>query len=751
MWQSLRLSEKTNPDFISSAQELNRQTTVKLILTIGSLYLLFHLGITILWPGEIGWRVWIVSPVMLITGLLAWWLLPRRYLLGQAIWLAGLFVSITLAVVIFREPRVAYLYVLLPLVAIVTIGTPAAVAAVAAEVAVAWGLAQAVKPALLVNADVLLVAAGSVIAAMLGWAASESLLMVVYWSLSSYAQARDMTEEAQRNRGQLARVLRDLDQAYYRLQRANAALVVAWRTAAEAERFKAEFATTISHELRTPLNLIVGFSEMMMTSPESYGDAVLPGPYRRDLNAVYHSAQHLLALVDDVIDLARIDAGKIALAREEVDIAALVREATNMVHDYVSAKGLDLHIRIDETLPPVHLDRLRIRQVLLNLLVNAARFTREGGITVSVAPSADEVLVKVTDTGQGIPEEDLPRIFDEFRPHDEAGESTWAWHSGSGLGLPISKRFIELHHGHMGVESMYHQGTTIWFTLPASPPAQAGATTAAGSGEEHAADRAAERGADHNVPVSPLLPRPKPGARVVRDERIIVMVSDDPGLPRFVQRHLDGYNVAGAASAVEALGMVEELKPVAVLLDNHCDPEPLLTLNVPVVSCPLPSARRTAEALGVREMLSKPVLREEMLAAVDRLGQPPRRVLIADDDPDMVRLFQRMLAPAVPPEACLEAFSGAEALELLAHAEPRPDLVLLDLVMPNVDGYEVLKRMAADPGLSSIPVFVISAQAQDGAAQQLAGDIRITRREPLQVGELTRVLGAVFDCLSSGW
>lgn len=192
--------------------------------------------------------------------------------------------------------------------------------------------------------------------------------------------------------------------------------------ATRAAVFSIEFATSISHELRTPLNLIVGFSEMMMTSPESYGATVLPGAYRRDLNSIYNSAQHLLALVDDVIDLARIDAGKIALAREEVDLAVLVREATNMVHDYILAKGLEMEVHIASDMPRLWLDRLRIRQVFLNLLVNAARFTKKGSISVEVSMVGDEVLVSVKDTGQGISAQELPRIFDEFRPHEDTSE-----------------------------------------------------------------------------------------------------------------------------------------------------------------------------------------------------------------------------------------------------------------------------------------------------------------------------------------
>ncbi len=729
MWQALRLSERTSPDFVNSARELGQRTSAKLILTVGVAYLIWHMAAGLAWPGGVGWRVWLVSPVMLAASALAWVLLSRRYLLAQIVWQLGLLAAIALSAILFEEPRIIFLYAMLPLTAVITIGWPAAAAVEGLMGAAMLALARAGFLPLEARDLALILAAGA-FGGLLGWAASDSLLTVVYWSLSSYTQARDMTEEAQQNRGQLARVLKDLDQAYYRLQRANAALVAAWRAAAEAERFKAEFATNISHELRTPLNLIVGFSEMMMTAPESYGNTALPGPYRRDLNAIYTSAQHLLALVDDVIDLARIDAGRIALSRDEVDVAQLVREATDMVRDYVSAKGLYLQVRVAEPLPALWIDRLRIRQVLLNLLVNAARFTEKGGITVDVACLEGEIVARVTDTGRGIPSAELPRIFEEFRPQEDSGESPWAWHSGSGLGLPISKRFVELHHGRMGVESVFMEGTTIWFALPASTyTSMSTLTYTSTSTYTSTGMRAAPR---HSA-----------------DERIVVAVDEDASLARFLQRHLDGYRVVGACSAAEGLELIEELKPVAVLMDSHADPAALSLGGVPVIHCPLPSNLRAAQALGARAMLSKPVSRDELLAAIDGLGRPVRRVLIADDDPEMARMFERMLSSRLSPRDILEAHTGPEVLSLL-QAE-RPDLLLLDLVMPEVSGQEVLRRMAADPVLADIAVIVITAQAQDAVTTQLQGEMRISRADSFRLGEIILLLEAVCGALAPGW
>src|SRR5262249_55091727 len=200
---------------------------------------------------------------------------------------------------------------------------------------------------------------------------------------------------------------------YDRLQQANAELVTAWKAAEAAERSKTDFVTNISHELRTPLNLIAGFADMVLTSPESYGTP-LPAPYRRDLNAIYQSAQHLLTLANDVIALARVGRGRLSLAREPTDLRVVVAEACDIVREYVAAKGVELSVELPAEIPLLSLDRLRIRQVLLNLLTNAARFTERGSITISATVEGDRVVVRVRDTGRGIPPEELPHVFEEY-------------------------------------------------------------------------------------------------------------------------------------------------------------------------------------------------------------------------------------------------------------------------------------------------------------------------------------------------
>jgi signal transduction histidine kinase len=251
-----------------------------------------------------------------------------------------------------------------------------------------WWLTGALNDALAGSIHPLhgaIILSATVVTFVVGWILTRALYNLTEWYFFSFRQAQQKVQEARQHRGQVLQLFKELDQAYYRLNRVNTALVAARKEAEEAERFKTEFVTNVSHELRTPLNLIVGFSEMMMTSPESYDGVQLPGAYRSDINAINHSARHLLALVDDVLDLARIEVGRLAITRDAVDFATFVKETVAFVSDNIAAKGLELRVQVEPQLPTLWIDRLRIRQVLLNMLVNSARHTSAGSIEVKAS------------------------------------------------------------------------------------------------------------------------------------------------------------------------------------------------------------------------------------------------------------------------------------------------------------------------------------------------------------------------------
>jgi len=715
MWRTLHTSANLDADFAKSADELVRTTFRNLIWATGSAYLVWHLVATVSWSQRLGVPTWGVTACMGLVIGLTMWQLPRHIHTAQWCWHLGLLGVITAALCFYRQPEIAFLFVLLPFMASVTMSWYAGIVIEILASSLAATLAYALPQPLIPFSYAISIVIMGGFTVLIGWSSSHALYTVTHWLVYSYNQARENMEKAREHRGQLARVVKDLDQAYHRLERANAALVAAWRAADDAARFKAEFIANVSHELRTPLNLIVGFSEMITTAPESYGGVPIPGPYRSDLNAIYHNARHLLALVDDVLDLARIEAGKIALARDWVDLPALIQEAIDMVRDYIAAKGLTLQMQIEPGLPELSLDRMRIRQVLLNLLVNAARFTERGTIRVEAAQQNGEVVLRISDTGRGIPKEDLPKIFEEFRSTEQPVST---WHSGTGLGLPISKKFVELHHGRMGVESIYLQGTTFWFTIPCD-----GGQTEIGR-----------------------MMRAHPTRRMGASEKIIVTVHEDPRVAPLLQRYLDGYRVIGAEDAAEGIALVEDVKALALIVDS-AQTLPDLPSRIPIIRCPLPSGQRAAISVGAEDLLVKPVSRAELVAAMERLNRPVQRVLIADDDPDVVRLFRRMLRNRV--QECLEAHNGREALEMIeAHT---PDLVILDLVMPEVDGQEVLAHLSRNPRLSQIPVLLVTARGQDFASVQISGPIQISREQGFQLGETVQILGALFGALAPGW
>jgi signal transduction histidine kinase/CheY-like chemotaxis protein len=718
-----------NPAFQDAARELMEQTSRSVIYITCGAALLLQMAVGTLTGDEFSMRVWATLPLLTLATYGALTTLRRNLFLAQAIWLTGLALALAVATFLFRRPEIALLYALLPFMATVSVGWPTGL--------LAWGLNLAYALALtyppvgvLTSGYVLAIVGAGLFTGAVGWASSRSLYTVTEWSLQSYAEAQRNMADARQHRAQLAQVLQDLDRAYYRLERTNAALVAAWRAAADAEHFQAELATNLSHELRTPLNLIIGFCEMMATAPHKYEGVPIPRQYRSDLNAIYQNARHLMSLVNDVLDLARIDVGRIVLSRDQMDMAALVIEATAMVREYVEAKGLELRLQIEQDLPLLWLDRLRIRQVLLNLLVNAARFTEQGSIEVSVQRQGDDLRVAVRDTGRGIPEERLPQVFQEFvgGEADEGGSTAPQGWPSTGLGLPISKRFVELHGGRMGVESTRGAGSTFWFLLPY--------------------DQEVHDAGDDEAPVQPRLTRAQPMRQVALHKRVLVAVEPEQRMLSTLQRYLEDYRIQGASTIGEGVRLANELRAIALLAAEE-DAPPRLNTETLFLSCALPDMRRAAAVVGADDYLVKPISADELWSAIEALGRPIGRVVIADDEPDMVRLLRRMLTPQIAASQCMEAFTGREALRVMART--KPDLLLLDLEMPELDGQGVLRAMKVDPNLADIPVILVSAHDPDELGVRLRSSLCVTRADGLTLGEIVRSLQATLSALAPGW
>jgi signal transduction histidine kinase/DNA-binding response OmpR family regulator len=569
------------------------------------------------------------------------------------------------------------------------------------------------------------IAAGGAVTGLLGWLTTNTLVTTTDWSMAAWAEARKALEASRKHQARLAMALRDLDLANERLQRANASLAAAWRAAAEAERIKAQFVANVSHELRTPLNLIVGFAEMMMTSPETYGGGI-SAPVLADLSIVHRNARHLSALIDDVLDLSQIEASRMALTLEAVSLTDVLENATAAVSQLFSSKGLHLRTDVAEGLPEILCDRTRIRQVAVNLLSNAGRFTQRGGVTVRACKEDDHVLVSVEDTGPGISPDDKDRVFRAFEQLDG---SIRRRHGGSGLGLAISKQFVELHGGRIWFESEEGVGTTFFVQLPVSPdrsPASAGPEV---------------RGPGEGSVESSMTPR-------------LVVMDGEGSLHRLLTRYMRGIKAVRASdldgalqemASMPAQALVVNTGSIAGTLESLGDTLSTLPNGTPALICSVPGTQAAADALGVDSYFVKPVARENLLAALKRMPLAGKTILIVDDDPESLRLVRRMLASSYEGYRVLRATDGEEALNVLR--AQRPDVIILDLMMPEMSGFRMLEIKNQDPAIRDIPVVVVSAR--DPAGQPIVSSgFALTQGGGLSMRELLDCIQQLMKVLS---
>ena len=637
-----------------------------------------------------------------------------------AVYLIGLALGITFIALAFHTLAVLYLYILVVLVAStltnprVTWGVTFASIVLVTAIGLNMGIARWTDVAFPITLILL--------TALTSWLSAQRLLVALSWTLNMTQQAQQNAEEARQHRAELARVLKSLDDAYVRLERANEALIYAQEAAARAYRFKAEFVANVSHELRTPLNLITGFSEMMVTAPESYKGTPLPSEYRGDIMAIYRSARHLSNLIDDVLDLSRIEAGSMPLTREPTDLREVASEAADMVKGLAQARGLHVEVSVADDVPILDLDRTRIRQVLLNLLSNATRFTDKGWIRVRVQREDREAVITVADSGRGINPERLARAFEAFSQLED-GQAR----QGSGLGLAVSRRFVELHGGRMWIESQPGQGTTVYFTLPIGQP----------YGQIRPL----------RAPIGTRLPAHS-------GRPVVVVLHDDTRILSLLKRHIQGYDFVCAETAADAQKAVEATAAAALIVDAawaERSPQQMEKLHVPqhtsIIHCSLPSARRLGYLLGAVDFVPKPVTRQDLAAALARLHPPAKTILIVDDDPHVVRLLKRMLRAEDRSLTTLEAFGGKEALEIVR--TKTPDVMLLDLVMPDVDGYAVLQAMANDATTMKTKVIIISAPRPEQESAVLSGPITVARGAGFSLTETLGFLQAALPQAAS--
>ena len=546
--------------------------------------------------------------------------------------------------------------------------------------------------------------------------AARNLYTALEWFEHSYNQARLGEDAANRRRAELRRTLNALEEATFRLQRANDELILA-RQQAEAERsLKEHFVATVSHELRTPLNLVVGFAEMLYASPESYEGVGWTPELVSDIGEMYRAGRYLQALVDDILDLSRIDAGRLPMHKELVSLDEIVLEVVDTVAPLFRQRRLRCEAELAGT-PPVLADRTRMRQVLINLLNNAARFTDRGSVVVRTEANDERVTVSVSDTGVGIPEDQLESIFEKFNQGDGARHGR----GGAGLGLAISRQIVELHGGQIKASSREGEGSTFSFWIP--------------------------------IPNSQIQVGHLRHLRDLRErdasKQPLLVANDDGSVSSLLSRHLGGRTVIPIAQTEEADEMARSLHPAAVIVNmmpaiaQHLWTGPIGAFtaehNVPVIRCSIPSASWLRDASNVDDCLTKPVSRADLRACLGRHWDGSETILIVDDHSGFVSYLSRVINVTYPSATVMAAYTGADALRLAR--EQRPGVILLDLALPDMDGFAVVSALRADERLAGTKIVIITATSfGEEALARHPGMLTVRQTEPLSASAVISLI-----------
>jgi signal transduction histidine kinase/CheY-like chemotaxis protein len=473
-------------------------------------------------------------------------------------------------------------------------------------------------------------------------------------------------------------------------------LAIARDAADEANRTKSSFLANMSHELRTPLNAIIGLTDMLVSNAARFGTDKALEPLRR----VHRAGTHLLGLINQVLDLSKIEAGKLELNLESVSIPPLVEEVIGTARPLAEQNKNRLSVQCPGDLPPIEADAMRVRQILLNLLSNACKFTKDGSIILRVVRVAhqgqDCIAVAVADSGIGMTPEQLGRLFEEFSQGDA---TTARQYGGTGLGLAITRRLCQMMGGDVSVTSEVGKGTTFTVRLPVAAAAVS------------VRDEVRDAGTD------------------VPSGNCVLVIDDDATALDLIADYLRqaGFAVITAAGGREGLKRAKDHHPIAITLDVMMpdidgwtvlaalrgDPQ---LADIPVVMATIVDERRQGMTLGAVGYLTKPIDRDKLVEIIRRYGAPsgPTRVLVVEDDATQRERVRNWLEPRQ--WLVTEAENGRIALERLK--DTVPDVIILDLMMPEMDGFQLVAALQQHPQWRRIPVVVVTAldlSAQDRA------------------------------------
>lgn len=560
------------------------------------------------------------------------------------------------------------------------------------------------------------------------WLSVKPLQGIIHWSWSNYKMNHELVEEVRSQNLRTQGIIKDLADANLQLTRLNDMALSLRISAEEARRVKEQFVANVSHELRAPLNMIIGFSEMILQAPKGiYGSRISP-KLLADLDVILQNSRHLSKLIDDVLDLSQVDAGYLALNKTIASMKEIVLVAVKSSQPLIQSKGLFLKVEVPDDLPAIECDTTRIRQVVFNLLSNAGRFTERGGVTIRAQVDQQWMTVSVTDTGPGLALEMQEHLFQPFYQMDSSFREMYG---GSGLGLSISKRLVEMHEGRIGFKSEENNGATFYFQLPIRFPSK----------EDRGFMRFINPYIQYETRINPSS-APKP----VRRPRFIIL-ERGYALNHLLTRHIDQIEIQHVSTMQEAIEELHRVPAQALLINDLFANDALYSLNdlnsipagIPVIVCSIPGIEQAIGMMGVNDYLIKPISRDALLSALSRLNLKGHTLLIADDEEDGLRLFRRMLHSDERRYRILTAKNGEEALEIMR--TQRPDGVLMDLNMPVMDGFQLLAEKTKDPNIRDIPVIIISAR--DPYGQPIVSKtISLTQNGGLS---LTQVL----ECISA--